>query len=126
MTDICFWSALRLAEAIRNKEISAAEVVDKHLARIKATSPSINAVVQLAAERAEQEARRADAITAKGESMGAFHGVPITIKDSLDSAGIISTAGALMGGFQPPETGTEGLKFSPSVPSFRCGEGGGG
>ena len=91
--DVCFWSAVRLAEVIRAKDVSATEVVAEHLARIAATSGSINAVVQVAAERALHEARQADALTVQGKSMGPLHGIPITIKDSLDSAGIVSTGG---------------------------------
>ena len=91
--DICLCSAVRIAEAIRAKDVSATEVVAAHLARIEATSASINAVVQVAAERALSEARQADDMTVHGKSMGPLHGVPITVKDSLDSAGIISTGG---------------------------------
>ena len=93
MSDICFHSAVKIAEAIRSKAISARELVEIHLSRIAATSASINAVVRLAEERAMEEARKADEMTAGGNSLGALHGVPITIKDSLDCAGIISTGG---------------------------------
>ena len=107
MTDPSFWSATKLAKALREKEISAREVVEKHLARIEATSASINAVVQLATDRALAEANRADSLIIKGEPIGALHGVPITVKDSLDSAGVISTGGT-MGrvGYIPEEDAT--------------------
>ena len=93
MNDIIFWSATRLAAAIRAGEVSALEVVDAHLARIAAVNPALNAVVQLAADRARAEARRADAALARGEIFGPLHGVPFTAKDSLSTAEIITTAG---------------------------------
>ena len=58
-------------------------------------NPALNAVVQLAAERARAEAVEADAALARGESKGALHGVPFTLKDSIDTEGIITTGGTL-------------------------------
>ena len=63
------------------------------LDRIEAVNPQLNAVVQLAAEEALARAREADSALARGETWGALHGVPMTIKDSLDTAGVISTGG---------------------------------
>jgi amidase len=93
MHDIVFWSATKIAAAIRAKEVSALEVVDAHLARIAEVNPALNAVVQLADERALAEARRCDAAMARGELLGPLHGVPFTVKDSLCTEGIITTAG---------------------------------
>jgi amidase len=56
-------------------------------------NPSLNAVVQLRAEAAQAEAQAADAALARGQIMGPLHGVPMTIKDSLDTAGVITTGG---------------------------------
>ena len=93
MNDMVFWSATKLAAAIRAKEVSALEVVDAHLARIAEVNPALNAVVQLCAERARAEARQRDAALARGEILGPLHGVPFTVKDSLCTEGIITTAG---------------------------------
>ena len=90
---ICERSAASLARAIREKELSSAEVVTAYLERITAVNPRLNAVVQMCAERALAEARRADATLARGESVAPLHGVPFTIKDNLDTAGVISTGG---------------------------------
>ena len=95
MDDIIYSSATTLAHAIKDKEASSVEVVDAHLERIKEVNPKLNAVVQLAEERARSEAREADAALAKGQSKGALHGVPITIKDSLDTEGIVTTWGTM-------------------------------
>jgi amidase len=95
MHDMVFWSATKLAAAIRAKEVSALEVVEAHLARIAKVNPALNAVVQLATARARTEARRCDAALARGEFLGPLHGVLFTVKDSLCTEGIITTAGTL-------------------------------
>jgi amidase len=91
--EIIYASATSLARAIREREVSAAEVVSAMLERIEAVNPMLNAVVQLRAEAALAEAREMDAALARGEIKGPLHGVPITIKDAFETAGIISTAG---------------------------------
>lgn len=93
MNDICYWSACEIARAVREKEVSALEAVEAHLRRIEATHSALNAVVTLVADRAMDEARAADLRQAKGEPLGALHGVPITIKDSIETAGILTTGG---------------------------------
>jgi len=93
MHDIIDASATALARAIRAKDVSSAEVVHAYLERIEAVNPSLNAVVQLRAEAARVEAQAADAALARGQIMGPLHGVPMTIKDSLDTAGVITTGG---------------------------------
>ncbi len=98
MTDtneIIYASAKSMAQAIQDKEVSAVELVEAHLGRIEEVNPALNAVVQLAAERARAEAVEADAALARGESKGALHGVPFTLKDSIDTEGIITTGGTL-------------------------------
>ena len=70
-------------------------MVDACLERIEQVNPQINAVVQLVAERARKEADELDRQATSGQFKGPLHGVPITIKDSLDSAGIISTGGTM-------------------------------
>lgn len=87
-------SVTALAEAIRKKKVSSAEVVNACLKRIEEVNPKLNAVFQIQVERAREEAQSADAALARGQVKGPLHGVPMTIKDSLDTAGVISTAGA--------------------------------
>ena len=95
MDNLIYNSATKLAKAVRAKEISSEEVVRACLARIEAVNPHLNAVVQLRAEAALEQARTADAALARGELQGPLHGVPMTIKDSFDTAGVISTWGTL-------------------------------
>ena len=95
MNDAIYWSASALARALRAGELSSREMVDACLTRIEVVNPSINAVVQLVPERARSEADALDKLAASGHFKGPLHGVPITLKDSLDTAGIISTGGTL-------------------------------
>ena len=93
MDELIYSSAATLARSIRDIKVSALEVVEAHLRRIEEVNPRLNAVVQPAADRARAEARESDEALARGEVKGPLHGVPMTIKDSLDTVGIISTGG---------------------------------
>ena len=93
--ELLFSSATAIRRAIRVKEVSVVELVQAHLRRIDEVNPKLNAVVKLASERALREAREADSALARGESLGPLHGVPITIKDSHDTEGIVSTGGTM-------------------------------
>ena len=95
MSEAIYWSASRIAAEIRARKLTSREIVDACLERIEQVNPQINAVVQLVAERARKEADELDRLAASGQFKGPLHGVPITIKDSLDSAGIISTGGTM-------------------------------
>ena len=91
--DITSKSASELAAAIRAKQLSSRAVVDAHLERIAKVNPKLNAIVQLTADSARKEADEADAALARGENKGPLHGVPITIKDTLETTGVICTGG---------------------------------
>ena len=95
MDDLTYSSLVTIADAIRAGEVSSSEVLEAHLARIDEVNGDLNAVVQLCAERAREEAAAADAAIARGDELGPLHGVPITLKDSHDTAGVISTGGTL-------------------------------
>jgi amidase len=91
--DITQKSASELARAIRSKQLSSKAVVEAHLARIAEVNPKLNAIVQLTADSARKEADEADAALARGEIKGPLHGVPMTIKDTLETTGVICTGG---------------------------------
>ena len=93
MEELIYASATTLAHAIRDKQVSSQEVVEAYLKRIEAVNPQLNAVVQLTADEALAQARQADAALARKEDIGPLHGVPMTVKDQFDTAGVISTAG---------------------------------
>ncbi|HKP76167.1 MAG TPA: amidase family protein, partial [Longimicrobiaceae bacterium] len=81
------------AAAIREGSLTSEEAVRAYLARIEALNPRLNIVVDLHADEALARAREADAATARGESWGPLHGVPITVKDVYDVAGMRITFG---------------------------------
>ena len=87
-------TATELAAAIRSKEISSTELVESYLNRIDALNPGLGAVVTVAAESARSEAREADRCLARGEDLGPMHGLPVTVKDCLETAGMRTTCGA--------------------------------
>ena len=95
MSEFLYWSAAKIASSIKDKSICSVEIVQASLDRIEQVNPKINAVIQLAAERALDEAKHYDKLTAEGKSQGPLHGVPITLKDSIDTEGIISTGGTM-------------------------------
>jgi amidase len=88
-----YQSSAAMAAAIRTKQISAYELVSAHLGRIEEVNPRLNAVVQVDAERSLADARRADQVLARGDVMGPLHGVPFTLKDAIETKGMISTGG---------------------------------
>ena len=89
-----YLSTAQQAAMIRGGVLSSAELVGLYLDRIERFNPAINAVVALA-EGALERAREADRALAEGGSVGALHGVPMTIKDCFDTAGTVSTWGTL-------------------------------
>src|SRR5712691_7815883 len=102
MTQLSFRSATELAAAIRRKEISSTELLECYLSRIEALNPGLGAVVTLDAERARREAVEADRRLAQGEPAGALHGLPVTVKDCLETAGLRTTCGAAeLAGYVP-------------------------
>ena len=107
MMNILDMSVNGLAKVIKERKVSCVEIVDVFINRIKEVNPRLNAVVQLAEESARNEALTADQALSQGNIMGPLHGVPMTLKDSFDSAGIISTGGTLgRKNFKPAQDAT--------------------
>src|ERR1700693_1297983 len=93
MSDLTFLSAVAMAEQIRKKKISPLELADAHLTKIERLNPQLNAFVHVDGERVRREARNAEAAVMSGKNLGPLHGVPISIKSSLDVAGLRCEAG---------------------------------
>jgi amidase len=93
MHELVSSSATALARRIREREVSSLEVVQAHLDQIDRVNPLINALVVPAGDQALAEARAADAALARGASVGPLHGVPFTVKDWIDAAGLRCSAG---------------------------------
>jgi len=85
--------ALELASLIARKQVSCVEVIDAHLARIEAVNPRLNAIVRVLADEARAAAVAADKQVASGAELGPLHGVPITVKENIDMAGLPTTWG---------------------------------
>ncbi|MGB7444663.1 MAG: amidase family protein [Coleofasciculaceae cyanobacterium] len=82
MSDLVFCSAQKIAQMIRDRTVSAAEVLDAHLTHISQHNSQINAICTLDEEGVRQRAIQADKALAKGENWGVLHGVPITIRNA--------------------------------------------
>ncbi|HTP08693.1 MAG TPA: amidase family protein, partial [Anaerolineae bacterium] len=93
MNELNFLTAAELSQSIRERKVSAVEVLDAHLKHIAQHNLKLNAIITLDAERAMQRAREADEALARGEMWGSLHGVPVTIKDSFETAELRTTSG---------------------------------
>jgi len=93
MNNLVFTTAQKLARSICQRQVSATEVLEARLQQIARHNRALNAIVTLDEERARTRAREADAALARGELWGPLHGVPITIKDSIETAGLRTTSG---------------------------------
>jgi amidase len=92
MNDLVFLAAHQLAKAIRDRQVSSKEVIEAYLSQIAQYNPQLNAIVTLDAENAIALAKAADQALAQGENWGALHGVPVTIKDTLETKGLRTTS----------------------------------
>ena len=91
--DIVFASAHKLSRIIRQREISIVEVLDAYLKQIAKHNSKVNAIATLDEARAKKRAIAADEALARGEIWGQLHGVPIAIKDTFETSGLLTTAG---------------------------------
>jgi len=104
MNDLVFLPAVVMAEEIGKKKISPVELVEAHLLQIEKLNPKLNAFVQVDAERARRAARDAESAVMQGKTLGALHGIPVSIKSSVAVAGIACESGThLRAGFVPAQ-----------------------
>jgi len=102
--DLAAASAATLATLIRSREVSAAEVVDRMLERIRGVDPVLNACTVVLDDSARESARHADRAVANGDDVGPLHGVPVAIKDAIWVEGQPSTMGTrALEDFRAPE-----------------------
>jgi len=95
MSDELHWmSAIDLADRISRRDVSATEVLEAHIAQVNAHNDRLNLVVHRNETAARSEAARVDSLIAAGEDPGPLGGVPLTIKDSLQTVGMTTTSGA--------------------------------
>src|SRR5262249_41839268 len=93
MSDLSFLSASQMAAQVRQKRISPVELVDAHFPRIAILNPQLNAYIALDQERAHRDARTLESEATSGQHRGPLHGVPISIKSSIATAGLPWEAG---------------------------------
>src|ERR1700755_3402173 len=104
MTDnIIRMDATRIAELVAKREISPVEAVQAHLDRIAEVNPKVHAIVALA-DGALDAAKRAEAAVMSGATLGPLHGVPFTVKDSIDTAGVLTQRGSPIFKGRVPDT----------------------
>jgi aspartyl-tRNA(Asn)/glutamyl-tRNA(Gln) amidotransferase subunit A len=102
-TELIYSDATRLAELIRTREVSPVEIMQAHLDRIEAVNPKLNAIVTIV-EDALEFARRAEAAVQRGDELGPLHGVPFTVKDSIDTAMVPTQRGTPIFKGRTPDT----------------------
>src|SRR5215469_7304359 len=96
-----------MAEQVRAGEISPMELVEAHLARIERLNPKLNAFANVDAERSRARAKAAEAAVAVPggkNALGSLHGVPVTVKSSIDVAGLTCECGSVLRKGYAPET----------------------
>ena len=93
MDDVVFRPAVALAKALRAGELGSRELLEQYISRVERLNPKVNAVVAVDLERARRRADEADAARKRGSLLGPLHGLPMTIKDSLETEGLCTTCG---------------------------------
>jgi Asp-tRNA(Asn)/Glu-tRNA(Gln) amidotransferase A subunit family amidase len=115
--DIVYSSLIRMAEGVRARKVSPVELTDAHLSRIHELNPKLNAFVTVDSDRARDQAKLAESAIgsgAKSNSTGPLHGVPISIKSSIDVAGLACECGSVL------KKGNVPLKDAPLVKRLRA------
>src|ERR1700730_6579754 len=109
---IHYLEATTLAALLRTKHLASRQVVQAHLDRTEAVNPKINAVVTLMGEAALEAADAADKAMTSGAALGPLHGVPFSIKDALNTAGVLTQRGSrLFAGNIPEKDATAVARF---------------
>ena len=92
--EVAYWSVVEQAKAIKEGKFTSRELLELTIERIESVNPELNAVVTMDLDLARKLADEADAKLKAGAVVGPLHGIPITVKDALETAGIRSTGGA--------------------------------
>ena len=113
MTDITLVPAVTMADQVRRKEISPVELAEAHLEKISSLNPKINAFVQVVPERVRKAARDAETAVMAGHPLGRVHGVPLSIKSSVQVSGMKCESGTRL------RAGTIAVQDAPLVARLR-------
>jgi aspartyl-tRNA(Asn)/glutamyl-tRNA(Gln) amidotransferase subunit A len=110
------------SELVRKKSVSPVELTRACLERIAQLNPVLNAFITVTADSALEDARRAEDEIQKGEWKGALHGVPIALKDLVDTAGILTTAGSAVFRERVPQEDAEIVRRLKTVGAVLLGK----
>lgn len=113
MTDPTLLPVSEMARQIREKKISPVELAEAHLAKIARLNPQLNAFIHLDPERVRHQALKSEAELTSGRPLGPLHGIPISIKSSVDVQGLKCEAGTRL------RAGTIAAKDAPLVRRLR-------
>jgi len=113
MDDLTFLPAVEMARKVRAREISPVELAEAHLRKIKRLNPVLNAFAHVDAERVLREAHAAEKTVMRESSLGPLHGVPLSVKSSIECAGFPWEAGTRL------RTGMVGRQDAPLVARLR-------
>lgn len=113
MSDLTFLPATVMAALVRERKISPLELAELHLAKIEHLNPTLNAFVHVDPERVRREARQAESAIIEGKVVGPLHGVPISVKSSIDVAGMRIESGTRL------RAGTVAANDAPLVQRLR-------
>lgn len=106
-TELAFLTAAALSERIHRRDVKPSEVVGATLGRIAEVGPMLNCYGHVASERALAHAEGLDRLIAAGIDLGPLHGIPIAVKDCIDTAGMPTTAGSsILAGRRPTQDAT--------------------
>jgi Asp-tRNA(Asn)/Glu-tRNA(Gln) amidotransferase A subunit family amidase len=114
MSDLTYLSATSMAELVRQKKISPVELAQAHVDRIAQLNPKLNAFVQVDVDRVLQQARTSETALMRGELRGLLHGVPLSIKSSIEVAGYVHESGTRL------REGMVAAKDAPLVARLRA------
>ena len=121
MSDLTTKPLTTIAELIRNREVSPVEVAEAHLERISQLNPELNAIVTVASDVLDR-ARDAEAAVMRGDSLGVLHGIPVTIKDTIETAGLRMTSGSKLRADYVPENDAPAVAFLKSAGGIVLGK----
>ncbi|OHE21656.1 MAG: hypothetical protein A2X95_09540 [Syntrophobacterales bacterium GWF2_56_9] len=94
MTNLHYLPATQQITLIKSRKISSAELLEVYIERFNRVNPSINAIIAIDLENARASAQKADEALARGEDWGPLHGLPMTIKDTIEVTGMPCTSGS--------------------------------
>ena len=113
---------LEASELLRSRRVSPVELTRECLARIEELNPKLNAFITVTADSALDEARQAESEILRGEWRGPLHGIPIALKDVIDTAGVRTTAASALFKDRVPAEDAEVVKRLKSAGAVLLGK----